>query len=225
METKITRNLKWCLALEPSLIRKLAAEIQVAGQPLSIWTRCSDDATRTFNDVDELLAYPNPSDRKIQRLTLSAGTVITLYISSFDWTNVELEIRGEDDFVITKSDRILRELRTGKPWYSFIRWLNPSIIIIGLGVLIFLAVGLLLWAGRLRIESSHGSSFLEGVFMGVAMMIVFTLVGMFRDKVFPITTFRIGFQETTYQVMDKVRWGICFSVVIGPLAKGIVALI
>lgn len=232
MKTDLSRKLKWAMALDGTTIRKLCETVGTAENPVKIWARCKDHATRTFESIDELLAYPNPRDRRILSLHLSNGLSYegtALALSSYEWETISLEIHDDEANVISKSDTLLTELRGAKTWYSFIHVLDPVLFLLIVWIALLVGVGYLSLMGIVKSMPPNANTpdLPAGFALGFLALITLVagLIYAFRTKVFPITTFRIGQQEQSYQILEKLRWVVVSAVVLGPLARGFLALV
>ncbi len=106
------KSFKIAFVLTPDNIRAIDSILERVGKDRSYSIRCSDNSTILFDDIDELIDFPNTKVRRIQRLICSAsdqgegsGSIVFEVPESGDVT-AEFTVKGNDDKVVLVSTQL-----------------------------------------------------------------------------------------------------------------------
>lgn len=224
-----SRETKWAITVEPENLRKIVAEMNLDGK-LTITAGCVDRTDRKFENVEELIKYANPWERRIQTLTFESASatspeVIYVRLGLFSWRTTEIRIIGDDSFVSNKRDQILTELAGARPWYAFLHLTDPLTAILVIFVTFLVSLSFLYVFGAFgppKRTITTPSSEIPAAYFIVWTAYFFAGVGILkilRHIIFPAVSFRIGHQEKRFQTLEKFRWLLVSALVIGPIGR------
>ena len=111
--------------LKADLVRKLWDSVSDGvGESASAEIRCSDDSVRNFDQLEPLLTYENPPNRRITRLTIRSwldsranATVVFRAGSELYRSPVHINVEGPDDTTESLYSSLKELVRGGRPWY------------------------------------------------------------------------------------------------------------
>ena len=221
MGTDFNRLISSAFVLDEEQVRSLAKILQnYAGEP-SIKATCTDDADRSFENVEKLIGYENAKSRRITSLALrsydlnretSASIQFTCPTPSTPWTAyISIIISGTEEWA-SNAMRELDEVVTGsRPWYSRISTVPTPV----LWPLVVVILGILFFQAGL-ISSSCVTWSLFGPALKLSSQALFSLatwslwatwgVGYVLRILFPAGVFLIGQEKARHKTKEKMRW-------------------
>lgn len=230
--TRKSKEFKMAFLLDEPAFRRLVSTVQDvisrdekrAEQPelfqptneIDYFVTFSDGSSLECDSVEEVTQIPNSQNRKI--------TSISLTTSEHRETRVELSFRGSSDDSVqygitgTERDVFYFSNQTEEQLSALRQWYSP-IATAGIGIFLILAVFLMSWlvVGAITLGDSLG---LEGsvdtvwegltlpLVMFVALAVVFGpiwLLGVLRDRLFPVGVFAFGDGAARYKRLQRVH--------------------
>jgi hypothetical protein len=188
---------------------------------------CADGSHLTNTELQSFLDFENPNSRKIKSLTVSfrrenfeeRGTVVFENGGSH---TCSCNIHGVDDAdTLHIANELTRMFREYRPWYSFLRWMPPGIImaVVCIGVGVYSSWHTLITTGKLN--KAPEASFVEAIYVFLpfmlAFMVVVVLLHFAWDWLFPNVWFAIGRQLTAFTRKQAVRRWIFGSMLLAIL--------
>lgn len=203
---------------------------------LEIRIDCTDDVSRTFNSVNELVTYDNPKTREIVRIYLNSRSDdfaknATIIFSGSRWGGISLDFRARDDVVTRLRTEILDVIAGVRPWYNVVHRID--FLPIALVACLLLYFGLIVGVAfkLVRVEDSQEDDPSQSavaqlvVFGGIALLIgVGILLNRFRDRVFPRAVFLIGQGRARFKHLERFQWGFIIAFVASFAAGLVIAL-
>jgi len=205
---------------------------------------CTDDITRTFTTLAELLEFENSSAKEITTLTLESSPEVKFFSpdvrirfrSKGYFRGISIDIDAHDDETISFLVSTLNDILDGtKPWYHPITTVNIFYSIFAIYLFIFLAF--LIYAAFLLPEpivptESQTSPDLrkDAKLWLIAIGFLLTNLGVgylfsrFIDKFFPFGTFLVGQGISRHDSLEKIRWGVIVAAIIS-LGIGLIILL
>ena len=222
MRTLFERTISESFVIDEKRVRSLAGVLQhYAGEP-SISATCADDATRSFENIEELFEYENPINRRITSLDMdSYGSElkekphanIKFATHQFDSTpGIRIRVSGpEEQALIAK--RQLDEIAEGsRPWHSRVSkgelppfgWVGSCIFVLVGGVIYIIFISTPTDSEvRVRLPT-----------LGVWLGVISVLVVHYGTKIlFPSAVFLIGQEKTRHKTKEWAQ-----RIVIGTIA-------
>lgn len=218
-------------------------ELLSAVGPPKCSIKCSDDLTRTFENIEALLKFDNSPLRAINELSIDSRDWDTSTSGSIKlenvalYPNVTLHLEGADNQITKLNDELEARLAGMRPWYAVFTSLK---IVVPAFVLLLFTVGLTLIDTAWSVSPNElNSQFLQGLqdatlrkiaviaalaVWGVQIGGLITLPWWF-NRLLPVGSFAIGQGKSRYELREKVRWGVVIALVVGVLGSLIVALI
>ena len=213
-------------------IRSLAKVLQdYAGEP-AISVECADDATRSFENTEELFEYQNAKRRRITSLSLRSYTGMhtleeaeasidfTCGASQTRWDSYTFVRVGGEERRTSVTNRELHEVIEGsQPWYSWISKTNTlslwwPVFFVTLYVL-YIQFGLV--SSPVSAPVTISAITLWRVFQVAVLSGCSALATAYVVRVlFPVSVFLIGQEKKRHKTKDRVRW-----IVIGTVATTI----
>ncbi len=90
-----------------------------------VHVKCSDDFSRDFDALKELIAYRNPKSKEIRRIYLMAysdddkkSAAITFVNST--WSGILIDYKGPEDTVSRLKEETLDIIAGIRPWYNIV---------------------------------------------------------------------------------------------------------
>ncbi len=203
---------------------------------LEVWADCADDVSRTFKNVNELLAFENVRGKEIRRLHLSARSDdfekrARIDFSGSRWPGIVLDFVGRDDVVSRLRTGVFDLVGGTLPWYA---WLHR----VDYGFVAILAC-FLTWFGSLtavafkwipvdgsKEQNPSGSALAQLMVFGWFGVLLATgiLLNRFRNSVFPRAVFLIGQGKSRFQHLERIQWGIVIAFIVS-ISAGLVTLV
>lgn len=194
---------------------------------VDIRVKCSDDFSRDFDTLKELIAYRNPKSKKIHRIYLIAysddnekSAAITFVDST--WSGILIDYKGPEDTVSQLKEETLDIIAGMRPKYDLIYRINfVNMVWIVLGILLvvgflftfsimFLALG---WVpavpetNRRDIMDRLGSIRI----MLLIPQVIFFVIAIFSNKIlksfFPKAVFTLGQGKSRFEHQEKSSAG------------------
>lgn len=200
---------------------------------VEIEVNCTDNLTRQFQEIVELVEFENAPKCTIKAIRFK--TFIRekdikkhAYLEFDDdkFSNVSINIEGQEEDVVELNHSIEDYLEGMKPWYSKITKVDFFYLFIGLFFLILLFIMAVVWFGLIPFpetqptkETSSKADILVGLFF-ISPIFFGLILNWFKDRVFPISYFAIGQGKKRYENMDYLR-----KLIVGVIVTGIVAML
>lgn len=182
---------------------------------------CSDEITRTYKDIKELLDYPNPKKSEIISLELygaseNGETTADILIASPYSKKLSFTLKGEERTIAALRADIINHFDGLRPWYSKLATFDSFI----LWMIIFFSiiVGGKLLNPEATIPKLSGSQVIATLLLSaIACGLLYTLanlIGKIAKYCFPIASFAIGQGSKRHAVAENIRWSVlvCFVV-------------
>lgn len=238
MDANSKFSVNHAFVLEPEQARKICKLLGDRIGSLTIGAQCADDMVREFTDIKRLLAYENPSNRRILSLVFSSqaddfNKRAQIEFDYNSWHTISVSIHGTEAVVSRLRDD-LREIVNGvKPWYwrfARIDFFTLSFFYIAVGCLIAM-----IYFENFHDKSEKLSDFpIRTQLVVIAVLFVVSTVivvgsaasiwglNRLRDRYFPLAVFAIGQEAKRYHTNETIRWTIVVGFLVS-LAASIVA--
>ena len=197
--------------LTSDALLQLVDAISVDKSKIKFTISCVDGTKLYPTSIDELLSYPNPKSREIDRIDLSSssgdGQQCDITFHSEEYLGpITYWVGGEDAYVVTTSDTIEQHLETmtssGLNSVSTSFFLR-EILSTFLAALAFVAIVL----GSILLGHISGTGFAGAVLLtgGGMLLVVVSKYNRLRKYFFPRSSFCIGDGEARYRRMTDRR--------------------
>lgn len=226
MSTVASKNdtLKNPYVLTADDLRKLHETFQIFGYPITYDVSCSDGLKREFTDVNELLRYENPPNRKIKSITVcitsvepTKATYPLMAVVTFGQHEIHVSIKWIEETLL-KFDAAFQERLSGmRPWYAPLAMINfaPSKL---MAILLALLYGAAVYKPGAITLANDVTTFLAVAIsiLGIAFLIFVggNLLAFLNHLFFPKAVFAIGQGAKRHDDKEKIRWGIIISFLI-----------
>jgi hypothetical protein len=104
------------LVVSPEGLARLLDALPVDKDKLRFTVECSDGTTLYPNSIEELLRFPNPKNREIQRIDISTPyqteSECAIHLSNDILGPATYTISGEDSYVVSTADVIEQHLES-----------------------------------------------------------------------------------------------------------------
>lgn len=205
---------------------------------VDVRVKCSDDFSRDFDTLKELIAYRNPKSKEIRRIHLTARSddhkksAAIAFVDS-TWSGILIDFKGPEDTVFILKEETLDIIAGIRPWYNVISNFKAHMAIsFILGII--LGIINVFWiqsALGYKIEDMSFITFLRKV-MPINIMItgiIFVTLYAFLRKpykyLFPQAVFLIGQGESRFKHQQKVSWGVIIAFLVSLTAGLIIAIL
>lgn len=200
------------LLTEDSLI-KIDKIFQPFSDAITYKIRCSDNLKREYTNIEQLIQYENPPNRKIESLSISAVSHRRpIEQNAFVLLNsyaISITVKGPEQIVV-EFDSGIREWLSGvRPWYA-------PLIKINLGMK-FTAILFSVWLFLLNNSLNELASSDGIIWVSVVAFLIFVvshLLEYVKFSFFPKADFVLGQGVKRYDDQEKIRWGIIVTFVI-----------
>ena len=234
MDIRITRKKEYSIIVVEDELRALVSFLSSNYEPVNIIAQCNDGSSMTTSQLEDIINFENPSSRKIESLQINFGKSYSqggnvefgggVFLSTCNLTITETD----DAKALKVAKEIEHRFEECRPWYSNL----GKYFIYGLGVFMFILLSILVTVLFLADvkgnEAMISSKISIGIFQGLAIGAIGTLIGTYLIKgwfwIFPKIWFDIGKQKTELQTRIKVR-NFIFVGVISTLILGVIASI
>lgn len=195
---------------------------------------CSDNVTRTFDKLGELLAFQNTPNRSIKTVTLDSRSedydqrAQVEFNGKLRWRQtLSLRVDAKDEITSSLREEVGDILFGTRQWYTALHRIDFSSVMIYTLVALFALGWILVGSGptghsesRAAAVSSDGvTTRLYLVAVLVALFILAFGANKLRDKVFPKAAFAHGQGKECFQTLEKVQWGIVIALVVSIVAS------
>ena len=233
MDVHYSKELPQAFVIGTSELEEVVALLEEHIGEVYIRVKCSDDLSRDFETVKELIAYKNPKSKEILRIYLSArsddyskSAGITFAHST--WSGILIDYKGSEDTVSRLKEETLDIIAGIRPWYNIVYNSKVSITI----GFIFGMISMLwiLSALGYKIGEIGLINFLQDVMpIQLIASIMFVAVWWFLLKkpyeyLFPQAVFVIGQGKSRFEHQQRVRWCVIIGFFVS-LVAGLVPLI
>jgi len=220
------------------MVKRIYAVLAQRVGPVAISLQCADGIDREFDDMDQLVNYPNARDRQIIRLRISArgersGHSAALSLSSGPSSPIDLFISASsDEFVLTLRQDLISLLRELRPWYSKIATIDlvGAVLLTALAGSAVLILGMA--TGLVSVTSSEPVDSTAVTRASAVFWAIIILTGAavwslnrLRSNVFPVAVFAIGEGMHRYQTLDTARWVIVVGFMVSIVASVVATLL
>ncbi|MGE7686763.1 hypothetical protein [Peribacillus simplex] len=165
-----------------TLLKQISADIEYR-------VSCVDGTSLTFNELNELINYPNRKEKQYSQISISnrynSPIRISLTLSNRQFTTITYRVNGDEREVDYYAGKIEEFIMSLKQWYSFLA--TPNFFVhVSVSMLVSFAILLLLISfGILTTKSS--------VYIVVPLMIGISFIyDKFRQYLFPVVSFALG---------------------------------
>ncbi|MBT3532594.1 MAG: hypothetical protein HN478_01880 [Rhodospirillaceae bacterium] len=218
MKTEFSENLKQAYCVREDAAKGLWANMNEQVGIVSISAECADSSVRKFENIDDLLSFENPRNRRIIALELKArdedwGKVVTIdFGHHFDKT-IHIRIDGDDTFVNEFRTKTFDIISGTRPWYSALHKVNFAELLsagVTLFVLIIMAMAAYKYLGQdTPLPTEVKVAFRSIIFFGaifIAVLVLGHLLNTIRDRFFPYSEFLIGQGKERHEHLARVQW-------------------
>jgi hypothetical protein len=194
-------DLSIAFVLDELSLRRIVSILEGVSKPIEFEIACSDQFSVTYSTLDDVLNFPNSSQRRITALSLTTpwgkSPGISVSLRNRDFLSMQSRVRGTEQEVYLIAPRLEEALAPLRPWYSVISKWDLSIVFPGL-----LAVSVILGYLGFRIAVTHHSH--DSV--GVGILTGFVSWGiLFLPAVFSAPLVRMVFPMGSFLIGDGVR--------------------
>ena len=232
MNVHYSKELSQAFVIGSSELEEVVALLEEHIGEVYIRVKCSDDLSRDFETVEELIAYKNPKSKEILRIYLSAlsddyskSAGMTFVHST--WSGILIDLKGPEDTVSRLKEEILDVIAGIRPWYNVASYSKVAII----SGFIFGLIGAS-WIPSVlgyEVEDTDLITVLRDM-LPIFLLAVITYVPFWflLDKLykylFPQASFLIGQGKSRFRTLEKVRWGVVIAFFVS-FTAGLVLLI
>jgi hypothetical protein len=228
MKVSLDKVFTRVFVLTGDAVRKIHEILSAVGDP-RFSAECADGLERSFETVDELLAYENPERKEIKKLRVTAfsstpgGSRALLSLSSKPWYNVHLSLEASEGMAETLNERLVDEVTGLRPWYALLARTDFTWLLLGIYAIVW---GSLILPSRWpRVsQGSMWSGILIGVGVGLLPQVLGVVLNRVRARYYPTGTFALGHGATRHHNKETVRTVIIMGFVISIVAGLITAL-
>ncbi len=224
MKTQFRVHLPDAFAVDADHIKKIHTLLKDRIGDVKIEATCADSAHRQCSSATELIAYENPSAKRIEEMTFRAHSedfkkeVLVRFAGSGWAPRIRIEIDADDDVVERLQSRLHEILRGSRRWYYRVRRFDIFSAIFGMGLLIGMG-GAVYIAVNCPPEIKQSDLTTRGVAQSwliasgsiVTLCVLAYALSRIRDKWFPHGVFLIGQEKEVDQTAEKVRWTVVIA--------------
>ena len=235
MDVHYSKELPQTFVIGSSELEEVVALFEEHIGEVYIRVKCSDDLSRDFETVKELIAYRNPKSKEIQRIYLTAysddyskskSAAIT-FVDSL-WSGILIDYKGPEDTVSRLKEETLDIIAGVRPWYNI---MYNSKVSITIGFIFGMIIGLCIpSAFGYKIGEIGLINLLRDVMpIQLIAAIIFLALWWFLLKkpyeyLFPQAVFVIGQGKSRFEHQQRIRWCVIIGFFVS-LAAGLVLLI
>lgn len=241
MISEFELDIRMAFVVKPDTIMKIHNLLMDRIGKIEYKAECSDNVTRKFETIDELLKYENAVRKQINNLRMNseacAGNESARIEFCHKWyfKGTRVKITGEEGSVTGLRSGIMDILSGTRPWYWFILKLD---IFVATFILLFIAWiaflynewrSLVEWRNLVESESVGVLLPMSAVFLGVLGFCALYygaayLLYRIRKMLFPYGSFIIGQGQDRFETLEKWRWGF-FIAILTSLIAGVIILL
>lgn len=234
MTTTKPRYIKMAYLLDAAKLRQLvellkehvtghidvSESLLVPDKELDYSVKFSDETSRTFSSVEDVLSIPNSSKRTITSLNISTPLFYSPIRASVHFRQERIlaasyDLAGEDKEVLALADKLDEYMLGVRQWYSPLTrfslvWLIVLLPFVILVLVLVVAAVDYFFPSSLPIRGTSSSESISGeilVSYGGTMLIVAGVwfIGWLLKRVFPVSTFAIGQGIDRHERIGKIR--------------------
>ena len=233
MNVSYSKELAHAFVATPSELKELTTLLEENIGKVEIRADCTDDISREFETIEELIAYKNPKSKELRCVYLTARSddyeksVRIRFLDSI-WTGILIDLAGPENVVSNLKEETQDIIAGMRPWYNVLFHSKFSMtisFIFGMILTLWIQIALGYKVGEIGIIS-----YLRDVMPInlIAAFIILSLCVLFLKKpfnyLFPKAVFLIGQGETRFKHQQNVLWGVIIAFFVS-LAAGLVILI
>lgn len=245
MNVRYSKELPQAFVVGASELEEVVTLLEEHIGEVYIQVKCSDDLSRNFETVKELIGYKNPKSKEILRIYLiadsddySKSAGITFVHST--WSGILIDYKGSEDTVSRLKEETLDIIAGMHPWYGVmyrINFLNPVWIVLGILLVVgfsfsffilFLALG---WVPAVpEVNRRDLMSRLRSIRIVLLIpQVIFFVIAVFSNKIlksfFPKAVFTIGQGKSRFEHQEKVRWVVIIGFWVSLAASLVVPIV
>ena len=201
---------------------------------VDIRVKCSDDFSRDFDTLKELIAYRNTKSKEIRRIYLTARSddykksAAIAFVDS-TWSGILIDYKGPENTVSRLKEETLDIIAGMRPWYNvvFDRKVSMTIsCIYGMISILWIQSALGYKIGNMGLIN-----FLRDVMpIQLIAAIIFMILWWFLLKkpyeyLFPQAVFVIGQGKSRFEHQQRVRWCVIIGFFVSLAAGLIIAIL
>ena len=215
MDVHYSKELPQAFVIDSSELEEVVALFEEHIGKVHIHVECSDDFSRDFETLKELIAYRNPKSKEIQHIYLTAYSdddkkSATIVFVGSSWSGILIRFKGPEDTVSRLKEETLDIIAGMRPWYDIVYNSKVSTTI----SFIFGMISMLwiLSALGYKIGEIGLINFLRDVMpIQLIASIIFVVSWWFLLKkpfayLFPQSVFVIGQGKSRFEHQQRVRW-------------------
>ena len=232
MNVHYSKELPQAFVIGSSELEEVVALLEEHIGGIYIRVECSDDLSRDFETVEELIAYRNPKSKEILRIYISAlsdnysKSAGMTFVHSI-WSGILIKFKGPEDTVSRLKEEILDIIEGMRPWYNIVynSKVRTTISLI-FGVIIGLCIPSALGykIGEIGLRNLLRDVMPIQLIAVIIFLPLWFLVQKPYSYLFPQASFLIGQGISRFEHQQRVRWGVVIAFFVS-LAAGLVLLI
>lgn len=213
------------MADEPEL-RKIAELLTKRIGSIDITASCLDNVNRSFNSLNELMAYQNPKTQEIFRIQFSARSEdrsrsATIELSGRPSHAITINITARDDVVTKLRSEVLTTLEGMHVWYNGLVQVDFTRVATATYSIAVFAILLVGWrvsyldesiVAGFRLTLKSWATFLLA--LPLTLMALGAVVNRIRNHLFPEAVFLIGQGVKRQKTLSYVQWTVVVGLVV-----------
>lgn len=234
MQVHASREIAEAIVVDEEAIKRLWHHIESYTTPVSAEVKCSDDITRTFVEIKNLLDYENNPNADIKQIELTGRSLklersITIILGRNRLLPTSISIRGEEAEVSEIQKRICDTLYGMKAWYSKIAGLEMLYIWCFVA---FLGMSILTLMAPSEAQKTAARSFPEVLIPLFQIILLLTIIvatiwatNHLKNRFFPLVHFSLGQGKKRFNFDEQIRWSVIIALAVGMLGSALWALL
>ncbi|WP_152226412.1 hypothetical protein [Pseudomonas sp. SCB32] len=188
---------------------------------------CSDGIHRKFTRKEEISKYTNPKRSEIKTVQFTAIRrnddkdieVGTVTLGKKFYNILSLSLHGEEESITTINTKIRDTFEGIKPWYSLLATVDLGFVLLVLGMLGFGFISLINKPPA-KATASTSPQMAIAIISALTAIIAFValvawIFAKVREKIFPVTAFKIGQGIKRHELNENIRWVVVVGLIVG----------
>ena len=243
MNVSYSKVLPHAFVVSADGLKKLVELLHNLIGKVNIRADCTDDLTRKFNNIDELIIYENPKLKEIRQVHLTARSddyskSARISFVNYSTLSISIDFEGCEDVVNKLKDKTLDIIAGMVPSYDFMYRIKFKMIFsIIFGILFFthMSLYLIYYVVILKVVSVPGAnediknflmSFRNMIYPPLAISYVITFFSnTILRTFFPKAVFTIGQGKLRFEHQEKVRWVVIIGFGVSLAASLVVPIV
>ena len=226
MKTSVSTTRNHAYVVRSSDLEKLYKLLEDRIGTVTVSASCADDMKREFDNWEEVDSFDNPPSKKIislsiRAINLNAEKHAFIDFRNDSFTNMSIDIKGQEDFCLDMKSRALDIIDQVKPWYSLLSYDNFSSYVIQ-WIMSYTCFRFVYY--KLFGDINVGIHITTSVLAIITTLFVVIVVSRLRPFCFPSSYFAMGHGKERYKIAERVRWGVVVALAISIVSSIVASL-